>query len=244
MACAQASHRSRLWGKFRGATRHICVYVLLLNVRFDQHLIDLHSLWDSLIIAKAIRTTPHNYSRPLPNKNIEQHLRGAIYDPFIRKIVWQGITDKWANEVDSWIECPAVEDQGNGQVSLWEQTKQLVFGRKPKAIDTDDEVVCPYHWSKPIHQMNCDFVWPKEMDEPPYSHGVTCLDEDTTTSCDNGELDESMLGRKPRGGPYLELDTADYAGKIAEEWIVENLLAMAGIRLASVLNWLFADQVQ
>jgi hypothetical protein len=203
-------------------------------------LVDLHSLWDNFIVAKAIRTTPNNYTRPLPDLDIERHLQGAIYDPLIRKIIWEGISNKWAHEVESWIECPAVEAREHVQVSFWEQTKQFLLGNRREAITTDDEVVCPYHWSKPIQQMNCDFVWPTEMDEPPYSHGVSWDDEDVMSFSDE-ELDELMVGRKPRGGPYLELDTARYAGKIAEEWVVERLLAMAGIRLASVLNWLFAE---
>jgi hypothetical protein len=54
-------------------------------------------------------------------------------------------------------------------------------------------------------------VWPKALDEP------------------------DLRGR------YLELDTPEYAGVIQKEWVLEKLMAMAGIRLAGVLNSLFAD---
>lgn len=183
--------------------------------------IDLHSMWDSLIVAKAIRTTPYNYTKPIPDHELEKHLRGAIYDPLIRKIVIDGIGGKWRDEVDSWLGCPG--QQVPEPPSIWLQTKQLVFGRAWRSSDTDDEVVCPYHWATPIHAMVCEWIWPKEMDEPPY--GDSSL--------------PSLFGKQPPG-PYLELDTPEYGGKIVREWVLEKLFAMAGIRLAAVLNYLFA----
>lgn len=81
--------------------------------------------------------------------------------------------------------------------------------------DTDDEFVCPWHWATPIHQLTCDWAWPKELDQPPYSEP---------------------------NGPLFQLDTKEYAGKIAKEWVVEKLLTMAGLRLASILNRVFDQQ--
>jgi len=190
------------------------------KVRWAGRISNLHSVWDGLILAKAIRNTPQKYNHPLPDQDIESHLKGAIYDPFIRKVVWEGLGNKWVDEVESWIQCPAVPEPREVQVSFWDQTKQLFLGGSVKGVVIDDEVVCPYHWSKTIHQMNCDFIWPKAMDEPPYGHSV-----------------------RPVGGPYLELDTPEYGGMIAEEWILEKLMATAGIRLASILNWLFVKSV-
>jgi len=180
-------------------------------------------MWDGLIIAKAIRTTPHNYTRPIPDHEIEKHLRGAIYDPLIRKIVVDGIGGRWQDEVNSWLECPGQQDPE--PLSLWQQTRQLVVGRAWSPSDTDDEAVCPYHWATPIHEMTCEWIWPKEMDEPPYG------------GSSSSRFD--LLGRQP-SHPYLELDTPEYGGKIAREWVVEKLFAMAGIRLAAILNYLFA----
>ncbi|KAJ7028539.1 hypothetical protein C8F04DRAFT_62519 [Mycena alexandri] len=48
---------------------------------------NLHSLWDGLLIAKALRSVPPQYTRPLPYPQIEWSLRGAIYDPYIRMIM-------------------------------------------------------------------------------------------------------------------------------------------------------------
>lgn len=41
---------------------------------------------------------------------------------------------------------------------------------------------------------------------------------------------------------YLELDTPEYAGRIQKEFVLEQLLAMGGIRLAAILNYLFAEE--
>jgi hypothetical protein len=80
--------------------------------------------------------------------------------------------------------------------------------------ETDDETICPWAWANPIHKITCDWAWPKELDSPPY--------------------DEP-------NGPLLELDTDDYSGKIADEWVIEKLLAMGGLRLASILNQIFSQ---
>jgi hypothetical protein len=44
-----------------------------------------------LLIAKAIRLTPANYTSPILAPVLEDTLRGAIYDPYIRRIVWEGL---------------------------------------------------------------------------------------------------------------------------------------------------------
>jgi hypothetical protein len=188
------------------------IYLLLLHT-------DIHSTWDSLIVAKAIRITPHNYTKPTADHELEKNLRGAIYDPLIRKIVIDGIGGKWKDEVDSWLECPG--QQAPETLSMWQQTTQLILGRAWRSSDTDDEVVCPYHWATPLHAMNCEWIWPKEMDEPPY--GGPSFSRNSSH-------------------PYLELDTPEYGGKITREWVVEKLFAMAGIRLAATLNYLFATE--
>ena len=153
----------------------------------------------------AMDNTPTEWDQAL-DPVIESHLHGSGYDSLVRKVLVEGINQTWAGEVESWIQCPSVGGGSNDQVVLqseWQVT------------DTDDEVICPWSWASPIHQLTCDWVWPKELDQPPYN--------------------------EPRG-PLLELDTDAYAGRIAEEWVVERLLAMAGLRLASILNLIFVRQ--
>lgn len=58
----------------------------------------------------------------------------------------------------------------------------------------------------------------------------------------NEEVHAHASGSVVGEPPYLELDTPEYSGKIRDEWVVEKLLAQGGIRLAGVLNYLFADE--
>jgi hypothetical protein len=87
-------------------------------------------------------------------------------------------------------------------------------GGPPQTSDTD--TLCPYAWTTDIHQLNCKIVWPPELDKP--------------------ETDGA-----PRK-EYLELDTPKYSGAIEKQWIVERLLAQGGVRLAGILNHIFAPQ--
>lgn len=73
-------------------------------------MIDLHSVWDSRLIAKVLRTIPKNYTEPLPSERIEGALRGTIYDPFIRKIMHEGILDRFDDKIDDWLACPSSND--------------------------------------------------------------------------------------------------------------------------------------
>lgn len=129
-----------------------------------------------------------------------------------------------------------------------------MFGGRDVAAGTDDDTLCPYAWAKPIEEMNCDFIWHKAFDEPPYDK--VPLSPSTSGSHDHShshpESPEAELNLVDSSGHYsagpeaanddlLELDIPEYAGKIRREWIVEKLLAQGGIRLAGVLNWLFAD---
>jgi len=198
--------------------------------------LDLHSLWDGLLIAKAIRTVPRNYSRPLPYPDVEHALRGTIYDSYIRRIMWEGVFQKWSDQVPEWFSCPEATPASAGEIGIWQQVvmnwKRLSGGKQGVEIGPDTDVVCPYHWAKPIHALNCDVVWPKELDEPPYGGGIKFADED------DGE--EDAAGRPPKPHPpLLELDTPKYAGVIEDTMVVEKLLAQSGIRLAGILNYLF-----
>jgi hypothetical protein len=215
------------------------------------HPSDLHSVWDSSLIAKSLRSIPRNYTIPLPDSpEIERHLRGTIYDPYIRRILWDGLlpdsTWGWAEEVPEWLTCPTPSSP-----SSWNRLQQ-VFGMASKAPGeaTDDGTVCPYHWSSLIHPLNCDIIWPKELDElKPRSaatSGHSCDEHEHAHSVDGDAelralLDdmEAESGRPPIPSPYIELDTPKYAGAIERRRIVEHLMAQGGVRLAAILNWLF-----
>ena len=193
---------------------------------------DLHSLWDGYLIAKAVRTVPPKYSRPLPYSAIENALRGTIYDSYIRRIMWEGPLEKWADEINDWLSCSSPMPESSAIVEPAESTWQKVlsglssfnalFKEHGVEINPDGDVVCPYFWSQPLNALNCDIVWPKLM-----------------TLKESGGGNESSLDSETE---ELELDTPEYAGVIEKRMLLEKLLAQGGVRLAGLLNYLFADQ--
>lgn len=186
--------------------------------------LELHSVWDTLLIAKSILLVPQNYTEALPSKYIERALFGKAYDPYVRQIMYEGVLDRYTDELNDWLACPAVDDSSVRVYPPTERMQQLpltpsrmnlvkssMTGRKPAkdVPPTDDNIICPFAWAEPMHKLNCEIAWPRELDDP------------------------------EREG-YLELDSEEYSGKIREQWIVEKQLAMGGVRLAAILNYLFA----
>ncbi|KAL1664887.1 phospholipase C/P1 nuclease domain-containing protein [Schizophyllum commune] len=225
------------------------------KVTFDGRVSNLHTVWDGLLIAKALRTIPYNYTKPLPDPAIEYNLRDTIYDPYVRRVIWEGLLGEWKDEAADWLACPAVHPASPTEApapDIWQQV--LSAFTSGISQDVDDDVLCPHHWAKPIHALNCEIVWPKALDEPPYSHLSSRLmgawDTADMGHADTPEEEYAMMDEdghfiggeaRPRS-PYLELDTPEYTGVIAERRIVEKLMAQAGIRLAAILNSLFATE--
>jgi len=191
------------------------------KVVWDGRQTNLHSLWDGLLIAKAVRTVPPNYSLPLPYPDIEGALRGAIYDSYIRRILWEGTLNKWTHEIDGWLSCSAPTPDFE-TASTWQKVLSglsgfnTLFNKRGVEINPDEDVVCPYFWSQSLSALNCDIVWPKQSES-----------EENEPSLDTAAL---------------ELDTPGYAGVIEKRMLLEKLLAQGGVRLAGLLNYLFADQ--
>ncbi|PSR78587.1 hypothetical protein PHLCEN_2v7334 [Hermanssonia centrifuga] len=208
------------------------------RVTFDGRVTNLHSLWDSLLIAQRLRTIPTNYTRLFPpgttSIDVESHLRGAIYDPYVRRVMFEGmgvgsVSGRYEKDYLNWLSCPAVETQ-----SVW-NTLQTVFGLHQLGDESrwDDDMLCPFAWAKQLHPLNCDLVWPPELDEPPYKN---------TGEVARSSVEETAVTSRPNPHPdLLELDTPEYAGRIRDEWVVERLMAMAGVRLAGLLNGLFMN---
>lgn len=180
----------------------------MLLSRHSKRPADLHAVWDSRLISNSILATPRNYTHPLPFDEVEDALRGTIYDPLIRSIVWEGIMQRWKDDLEGWLYCP----------DLTQRSPQHVLGGGHSPLNPnrwDDDLVCPYHWSKPTQALNCELVWPAEFDHPPHS---------------------------PEPQPIIELDTPMYAGKIRKDRVIEKLIAQAAIRMAAILNGLFMDE--
>ena len=143
--------------------------------------------------------------------------------------MWEGTLNKWEDEIDDWLSCPAstpessvvVEPEGTWQKVLSGLGSfNSLFKRHGVEINPDGDVVCPYYWSQPLNALNCDIAWPKQL-----------------TLKESGGSESSL-----EDTAQLELDTPEYAGVIEKRMLLEKLLAQGGIRLAGVLNYLFADQ--
>ena len=196
-----------------------------------------------------MRTLPANYSRPLPYPQVENALQGTIYDPYIRRILFEGILNPWADDLPKWLTCPtpAPTNSGSGSgiglLGMWESiytaTAKVVqmFMKEGVDINPDGPVVCPYFWAKPVHKLNCDIVWPPALDEllvnTRFGTGFDSHFHEHEEAED--EVDDSSFAE-----PLLDLDKPEYAGVIEKQMIVEKLLAQGGIRLAGLLNYLFA----
>ncbi|KIM24067.1 hypothetical protein M408DRAFT_331984 [Serendipita vermifera MAFF 305830] len=187
-----------------------------IKVHFHHRITNLHSVWDSRLLSNSILDTPHNYTRPLPSPRVEAALRGAIYDPLIRSIIWEGLLQAWKDDLEEWISCPTLDSRSGPSI----ENQQLPLGSSVSIAEHDarrwdDDFVCPYHWAKPTAALNCEITFPEELDWAPNS-------------------------TDPH--PAIELDTPRYAGKIRKRRILEKQLAQGGIRTAAVLNGLFANE--
>ncbi|GAA96254.1 uncharacterized protein L969DRAFT_43350 [Mixia osmundae IAM 14324] len=109
-------------------------------ILFEGRRMSMHGLWDSVLIARLIRTM-RGYERPLPSKRIEDSLgRDSIYKPLVRKIIWQGILRDWRSLLPDWIACPT------------------------NTTTSDSATICPYHWAKQTHDLNCRYVYPSHYE--------------------------------------------------------------------------------
>lgn len=215
---------------------------------------NLHSVWDSGIITKNIRELS-NYTSPLPSKQIESSLPGAIFDPYVRFIVWEGIRQWWPSAIPSWLSCPAEGDpyphSSNSPIppshprlnQLKALTAPLLFpllsylpgsisslaaAALPPTLQPDAEGFPTLLLGNTPEKLSaqglkhdfpaCPYTWAKDM------HDLNC--EIVWPKAYTGE----------HGQPLIELDTDAYLGEIGRKKIVERMLAMAGLRLAKIVN--------
>ena len=210
---------------------------------------------------------PGNYSRRLPLPKVEAALQGAIHDSYIRRVLFEGVFDSWANDIPNWLTCATptpgllptsknINTEGALTfLGLWKSTfgfvhegVQIVMAMlNPKMgvdILPDGPIVCPYYWAQSIHHLNCDIVWPAEVDDVRLytrfnfaSHECSMQEDDQ----EDDDLDlQPCLGKA--GAPLIQLDSPEYSGVIAQRMIIERLLAQGGIRLAGILNYIFAPK--
>lgn len=223
--------------------------------RFEGRARNLHSVWDGGIVLKNIRELG-NYTSPLPAEQIEKNLPNAIFDPYVRWIVWEGIREWWKDDVDTWLACPAGGDpyphSSNRDIPPSKQGKAahrapwlegLVNAGHLAALSLPDRlrgVVAPLlpvpdasyeGFNAQLLRNHPDALAKRgeSFEEPacPY----------TWSRANHAINCEYAWPKEYTGhGPLIELDTDEYLGRIGRDKVVERLLAQGGLRLAKILN--------
>ncbi|GAA6052173.1 hypothetical protein JCM3770_001254 [Rhodotorula araucariae] len=132
---------------------------------------NLHSLWDGLLIARALREQS-NYTTPLPSKQIESALTGRIYDPYIRLLLWEGVRSWWRTSLPAWFHCSDARPAPSSAIA--HPAAQLLFPAAAGAESrTGGQTVCPVTWATETHATTCAMGFPDAYDEhgPPVEAG-------------------------------------------------------------------------
>ncbi|KAH7333031.1 S1/P1 nuclease [Rhizoctonia solani] len=190
-------------------------------VLFNGKNTSLHFTWDDLLILERIKTLT-NYTSPLPTSPDS----GISPPTLIRnRQIESALNGSNYDPLVRWIVSEGIYGWWATELQEWTtcpqfamniQDGQQVIGHEKQPFeDPLDVPVCPYHWAKPSHQMLCDFIWRPDLE------GVT----------------------NPKNAVYkIELNTAEYAGRVREEKMVEKQLAMGGMRLAAALNTVLGSE--
>lgn len=95
---------------------------------------------------------------------IEDSLRGTIYDPLIRLILWEGVRSWWS--ITEWFDCPPASSYPSTSTpsSYLSRFSQTIFGTSENTLDEVDAVVCPKEWARETHKITCEVVYPKDYD--------------------------------------------------------------------------------
>jgi hypothetical protein len=202
------------------------------------------------LITRSIRTLS-NYTTPLPSRQIESSLLGAIFDPYVRFIVWEGIRQWWREDLEHWLACPpegdpyphsSIADIPASSPAILDHLKSassFMMGLLPAGFGTYLSLAYPI----PL----------KETEDFPtglLQHHPSLLSEEgknmTFPACPytwasqiqsiNCEVAWPKKYTGNREDPLIELDTEEYIGKLSGDKTIEKLLAMAGLRLAKVVN--------
>ena len=124
----------------------------------------------------------NNYTKPLPSRQIEDSLRGTIYDPYVRFIVWEGIRQWWKPDLLHWLDCPssAVAGDNTDEWGVWKTLKEMnqwTFSRhvsrlpiKMSKLEAEEYSPCTLSWATPIHNLTCHYVFPPRKFPFVYTH--------------------------------------------------------------------------
>ena len=205
---------------------------------------------------KSILPTFAPILTPFFSKQIESNLLGAIFDPYVRWIVWEGIRQWWRDDLESWLACPADGDpyphssiakipaSAPAIMHHLKSASSFVLALLPPALSTLVTLALPIPLKETenFHGQSlaltpgalamkgenmtfpaCAYTWAVPL------HEINCA------------LAWPAEYTGEHGMPLIELDTEQYIGRIKREKTIEKLLAMAGLRLAKVVNEALAE---
>jgi len=215
--------------------------------KLEGHARNLHSVWDSGIITKNIRELG-NYTSPVPSKQIEDNLLGAIFDPYVRFIVWEGIRQWWIDDLANWLACPPTGDpyphSSNSDVPAsspafmhtFKSASSFVMALLPPTWSTYVSLAAPIPLTE-THNFQAQMLasTPQSLDGQNFTFPACPY----TWATPMHDINCALAWPAEYNGSHdalIELDTDAYLGRIGREKTVEKLLAMAGLRLAKVVN--------
>lgn len=170
---------------------------------------------------------------------------GAIFDPYVRFIVWEGLRQWWPSSIQDWLACPADGDPyphssysnipaSEPWLNTFKGLAASTIGYLPstlsafltdtlplQAVDGFRDQLLALHPTNKVRRPGfpaCPYTWAKPL---------------AKLNCDVAWPKE-YTGEY--GAPLIELDTDQYLGKLGRDNTMEQLLAMGGIRLAHLLN--------
>jgi hypothetical protein len=214
----------------------------------------------------------------LRRKQIESSLLGAIFDPYVRWIVWEGIRQWWHSDLPSWLSCPPTGDpyphSTNSPIPPSHPLLNQLRAYTSVALSyLPDSISSLINSALPIPLAEIENFNEKMLSLTPARLAGTSSPDDVDQTRIEGEMEDritNMGGKqvgwsgepfpacpytwaKPlheincdlawpaeytgeHGAPLIELDTDSYVGRINREKTMEKLMAMAGLRLAKIVN--------
>ena len=212
-------------------------------------------------------------------KHIEAALPGAIFDPYVRFIVWEGIREWFRESVDDWLACPAGGDpyphsslapipasaallptSFPALASTVRSAGSFLLNILPNPVSLFLEITSPVPLPLKetegfnerllsIHPANMAKVEGQSVAGTDRAHGEPAEDDTSeepfpacpfTWAAPLHELNCALAWPTEytgnRSEPLIELDSDEYYGRIVREKTMERLMAMAGLRLAKILN--------
>jgi hypothetical protein len=195
-----------------------------------------------------------NHTTRLPNAEVEAQLPGAIFDPYVRFIVWEGIREWWRDEAEKWIACPAGGDPYphsslGSYAAPREKQRGAIVESAALLAAAAGEYLPDSVWTlvRPLLPLPASAT--EGFEQLMLANTPLRLAGEETThpacpytwSVETHQINCALAWPKEYHGTPIELDTPHYIGAIDAENLMERLLAQGGLRLAKILNVVLGD---